>query len=89
MAWRYGTRSVPERGLIISFSDKTGYKKMYKNRKIVVVMPAYNAEKTIVKTFAEVMDQDIVDQVIVGWVLVGKVASCVLMVDLLTFIVCS
>ncbi|MEZ4529037.1 MAG: glycosyltransferase family 2 protein [Desulfobacterales bacterium] len=38
---------------------------MYKNKKIVVVMPAYNAEKTLLKTFAEVMEQEIADQVIV------------------------
>ena len=38
---------------------------MYKNKKIVVVMPAYNAEKTLLKTYNEVMEQDIVDLVIV------------------------
>jgi glycosyltransferase involved in cell wall biosynthesis len=37
---------------------------MYKNQKIVVVMPAYNAEKTLRKTYEEVMQQDIVDLVI-------------------------
>jgi glycosyltransferase involved in cell wall biosynthesis len=38
---------------------------MYKNKKIVVVMPAYNASKTLQKTFTEVMEQRIVDLVIV------------------------
>ena len=38
---------------------------MYKNKKIVVIMPAYNAEKTLVKTYNEVMEQGCVDLVIV------------------------
>lgn len=38
---------------------------MYKNKKVVVVMPAYNAEKTLKMTYDEVMEQDVVDQVIV------------------------
>ena len=38
---------------------------MYKDHKIVVVMPAYNAAQTIRKTYEEVMAQEIVDQVIV------------------------
>jgi glycosyltransferase involved in cell wall biosynthesis len=38
---------------------------MYNNKKIIVVMPAYNAEKTINKTYDEVMEQKIVDLVIV------------------------
>ncbi|OGV59537.1 MAG: glycosyl transferase family 2 [Lentisphaerae bacterium RIFOXYC12_FULL_60_16] len=37
---------------------------MYKAKKVVVVMPAYNAEKTLEKTYREVMDQGVVDQVI-------------------------
>ena len=37
---------------------------MFQNKKIVVVMPAYNAEKTLLKTFEEVMAQGIVDLVI-------------------------
>ena len=37
---------------------------MYHNRKVIVVMPAYNAAKTLVKTYQEVMAQDYVDQVI-------------------------
>jgi glycosyltransferase involved in cell wall biosynthesis len=36
---------------------------MLKGKKIVVVMPAYNAEKTLQKTYAEI-PHDIVDQVI-------------------------
>ena len=37
---------------------------MYKGLKIIVVMPAHNAAKTLQKTYDEVMDQEIVDQVI-------------------------
>lgn len=37
---------------------------MYLNRKIVVVMPAYNAEKTLRMTYDEVMAQGVVDSVI-------------------------
>jgi glycosyltransferase involved in cell wall biosynthesis len=37
---------------------------MFQNKKIVVVMPAYNAEKTLLKTYEEVMAQGIVDMVI-------------------------
>jgi glycosyltransferase involved in cell wall biosynthesis len=37
---------------------------MFQNKKVVVVMPAYNAEKTIVKTYNEVMAQGVVDKVI-------------------------
>jgi glycosyltransferase involved in cell wall biosynthesis len=38
---------------------------MYKDKKIVVVMPAYNAEKTLRQTFEEVCEQGIVDTVII------------------------
>lgn len=38
---------------------------MYRQKKIIVVMPAYNAEKTLRQTYEEVMDQGIVDHVIV------------------------
>jgi len=38
---------------------------MYKDKKIIVVMPAYNAQKTLEKTYHEVMEQGIVDLVIV------------------------
>jgi glycosyltransferase involved in cell wall biosynthesis len=37
---------------------------MLQNKKVVVVMPAYNAEKTLLQTYAEVMAQGIVDLVI-------------------------
>ncbi|MDQ5985750.1 MAG: Undecaprenyl-phosphate mannosyltransferase [Syntrophus sp. SKADARSKE-3] len=37
---------------------------MFKEKKIVVVMPAYNAERTLRKTYEEVMEQEIVDLVI-------------------------
>ncbi|HYX10053.1 MAG TPA: glycosyltransferase family 2 protein, partial [Bacteroidales bacterium] len=38
---------------------------MYKDKKVVVVMPAYNAAQTLRKTWEEVMAQEIVDLVIV------------------------
>ncbi len=38
---------------------------MYRNKKVVVVMPAYNAAQTLRKTYNEVVDQHFVDQVIV------------------------
>lgn len=38
---------------------------MFGDKKVVVVMPAYNAEKTLRKTYDEVMAQGIVDLVIV------------------------
>lgn len=38
---------------------------MYKNKKVIVVMPAYNAEQTLRQTYDEVMAQEIVDLVIV------------------------
>ena len=37
---------------------------MFKEKKVIVVMPAYNAAKTLEKTWHEVMAQEIVDQVI-------------------------
>lgn len=37
---------------------------MFQNKKVVVVMPAYNAEKTLLKTYNEVMAQGVVDKVI-------------------------
>ena len=38
---------------------------MFKNKKVIVVMPAYNAVKTLQKTYGEVMEQGIVDCIIV------------------------
>jgi hypothetical protein len=38
---------------------------MYRGKKVVVVMPAYNAAKTLVQTFDDVMEEEIVDLVIV------------------------
>lgn len=38
---------------------------MYKNKKVIVVMPAYNAAQTLTRTYNEVMAQEIVDLVIV------------------------
>jgi glycosyltransferase involved in cell wall biosynthesis len=37
---------------------------MYRNRKVVVVMPAYNAGKTLRQTYDEIVEQEIVDAVI-------------------------
>jgi len=37
---------------------------MFKGKKIVVVMPAYNAERTLRQTYDEVMQQGIVDEII-------------------------
>ncbi|MDJ0839406.1 MAG: glycosyltransferase family 2 protein [Acidobacteriota bacterium] len=37
---------------------------MYRDKKVCVIMPAYNAEKTLRKTYAEVVEQDYVDDVI-------------------------
>jgi glycosyltransferase involved in cell wall biosynthesis len=38
---------------------------MYKGKKVVVVMPAYNAARTLERTHAEVLQEDFVDLVIV------------------------
>ncbi len=38
---------------------------MFAGKKVVVVMPAYNAAKTLKKTYDEVMAQGMVDLVIV------------------------
>lgn len=38
---------------------------MYRKQKVIVVMPAYNAARTLRKTYDEVMAQEIVDTVIV------------------------
>jgi glycosyltransferase involved in cell wall biosynthesis len=37
---------------------------MFHNKKIVVVMPAYNAAKTVRQTYQEIMDQQMVDTII-------------------------
>jgi glycosyltransferase involved in cell wall biosynthesis len=38
---------------------------MFKDKKVIVIMPAYNAAQTLRRTYDEVMAQEIVDQVIV------------------------
>ncbi len=38
---------------------------MFANKKVIVVMPAYNAEKTLQRTYDEVMSQNVVDLVII------------------------
>ena len=39
--------------------------RMYRDRKVVVVMPAYNASKTLLRTHEEIMAQGVVDLVVV------------------------
>ena len=41
------------------------YRPMYQNQKVVIVMPAHNAAKTLRKTHAEVLAQGIVDLIVV------------------------
>jgi len=38
---------------------------MYKDKKVIVVMPAYNAAQTLQRTYEEVMAQELVDLVII------------------------
>ncbi|MFP4353374.1 MAG: glycosyltransferase family 2 protein [Puniceicoccaceae bacterium] len=38
---------------------------MYRNKKVMVVMPAYNAERTLERTHAEVLAQGVVDEIVV------------------------
>ena len=38
---------------------------MYKGKKVIVVMPAYNAARTLLKTYKEILDQEIVDLIII------------------------
>ena len=37
---------------------------MFRGKKVVVVMPAYNAARTLRQTHAEVMEQEIVDEIV-------------------------
>ena len=37
---------------------------MYRDKKVIVVMPAYNAARTVLTTYRDVMSQDYVDEVI-------------------------
>src|SRR5215831_282595 len=37
---------------------------MYRDKKVVVVMPAYNAARTLRQTYAEVLDQGLVDAIV-------------------------
>ena len=37
---------------------------MYRDRKVVVVMPAYNAARTLRQTYSEVREQGLVDTII-------------------------
>ena len=38
---------------------------MFKGKKVIVVMPAYNAARTLLKTHEELLNEGIVDEVIV------------------------
>ncbi len=38
---------------------------MFRDKKVVVVMPAYNAAKTLKQTYNEVMEQGVVDEIII------------------------
>src|ERR1041384_3836656 len=42
----------------------TCWPEMFHGKKIVVVMPAYNAEKTVTQTVDEVLQQGVVDEII-------------------------
>ena len=37
---------------------------MFKNQKVVVVMPAFNAEKTLLPTYRKIIEQEVVDEII-------------------------
>ena len=37
---------------------------MYRDKKVIVVMPAFNAAGTLIKTYEEIMDQEMVDLII-------------------------
>lgn len=39
--------------------------RMYQDKKVIVVMPAYNAAKTLLRTYNDVMSQDYVDRVVI------------------------
>ena len=38
---------------------------MFKGKKVIVVMPAYNAAQTLLKTYREVLEQEVVDLIII------------------------
>ncbi|MBF0450923.1 MAG: glycosyltransferase family 2 protein [Candidatus Magnetomorum sp.] len=38
---------------------------MYQNKKVLIVMPAYNAAETLLQTYTEVIEQDYVDEIII------------------------
>src|ERR1035441_10424379 len=42
----------------------SAHRLMYQDKKVVVVMPAYNAAKTLRQTYAEVQEQQLVDRII-------------------------
>ena len=50
--------------ILLVLRNTKGFPNMYNGQKVVVVMPAYNAAKTLRKTYEEVMAQGIVDLVV-------------------------
>lgn len=54
-----------ETSRFFNFLIQRGALHMYKNKKVIVVMPAYNAALTLRQTYEEVMAQDVVDLVII------------------------
>jgi glycosyltransferase involved in cell wall biosynthesis len=58
------TMSFSTLGLIPGRAPGNLSRDMYRGKKVVVVMPAYNAAKTLRQTYDEVRDQQIVDHII-------------------------
>ena len=56
---------------------------MLNGQKIVVVMPAYNAARTLQRTYDEVMAQQIVDLIIPGYANLNSFLSLLLLTSLL------
>jgi glycosyltransferase involved in cell wall biosynthesis len=52
--------------IVLAINHLTSFKNaMFNDKRVIVVMPAYNAEKTILATHSEVLAQDYVDQVVI------------------------
>src|SRR5207253_2464335 len=73
MRWwycRWSCRDAPIPVTRHSLALRTGFKiaslpaLMYRDKKVVVVMPAYNAARTLRQTYAEVREQHLVDAII-------------------------
>ncbi|KPA11906.1 glycosyl transferase family 2 [Candidatus Magnetomorum sp. HK-1] len=51
--------------IFYTFSVKnSGESTLYQDKKVVVIMPAYNAAKTLTQTYEDVLNQDYVDEII-------------------------